>query len=152
MLIPRARPLVVSVPRESNFRIPEGKYRAQITSVKKVPVQKLNSVGELVKLLLAVQVPSLPNYVNLARAEFKFDMHSGSELRNILTRLFGKEALVQAAGKSFDLGQLSDLAVEIEIEHVTTSRRDEYAYPLVKVRDLQKPGTMCLTEYAEATQ
>ena len=35
--------------------------------------------------------------------------------------------------------------VEVEIEHVTTSRREEYSYPLVRVRDIRKPGTMQLT-------
>jgi hypothetical protein len=54
-----------------------------------------------------------------------------------LTRLFGKQALTDAAGGSFDLAGLEGKEVEIEIEHVNTSRRDEYTYPLVKIRDIQ---------------
>ena len=42
-----------------------------------------------------------------------------------------------AAGGTFDLATLENKAVDIEIEHVITTRRDEYQYPLVKVRDIQ---------------
>lgn len=155
MLIPKIKPsksLVVPVPRDTNFHIPEGRYRAKITRVKMERVQKLDSVGDVVKLLFGVQVPSLPRTVNLARAEFRFDMNKGTELRNILTRLFGKEALSEAAGETFDLEKLVNLDVEIQTEHIITNRRDEYSYPLVRVCDIQKPGTMCLTEYQDANQ
>jgi hypothetical protein len=137
MLIPKAKPLVVSVPKDPNFRIPEGKYCAKIISVKKQFVEKISSTGEMVKLLFEVQVPSLPKTLNLAKAEFKLDMNCGSDLRNVLTRLFGKQALADATGGSFDLEQLEGKEAEIEIEHVITNKRDEYTYPLVKIRDIQ---------------
>jgi hypothetical protein len=158
VLIPKIKPskllepLEVPVPKDTNFHIPEGKYRAKISSVKKQFVEKSAGTGENVRLLFEAQVPSLPKTVNLAKAEFRLDMNSGSELRNVLTRLFDKQVLSDAAGSTFNLQQLVDMDVEIEIEHVITSRRDEYSYPLVKVRDIQKPGTMQLTEYKEANQ
>ena len=146
MLIPKPKPLVVTMPKDPNFHIPEGTYKAKISSVRKMVVEKLNGTGEIVKLLFEVQVPSLPDTTNLAKAEFRLDLNSGSELRNVLTRLFGKQAMTEAAARgSYDLEQLAGMDVEIEIEHVITNRRDEYKYPLVKVRDIQKPGTMQLT-------
>jgi len=145
MLIPKAKPLVVPVPRESNFRIPEGRYRAKIASVRKLTVERLDGAGEVLRLLFEVQVPSLPGTLNLAKAEYRLEMNPGSDLRNVLTRLFGKQVFADASGGTFDLAQLVNMDVEVEIEHVTTSRREEYAYPLVRVRDIRKPGTMQLT-------
>ena len=143
MLIPKARPLVVQVQKDSNFRIPENQYKAKIINVNKMFVEKLSGPGEMVKLLFEVQVPSIPNTLNLAKAEFKLDMNCGSELRNVLTRLFGKQALADAAASgSFDLEGLVGMEVDIEIEHVITSRRDDYEYPLVKIRDIQLAGTL----------
>jgi hypothetical protein len=149
MLIPKSKPLMVPVPREPNFHISEGKYRAQIISVKKVFVEKLNGTGELIRLLFEVRVPTLLKKQNLAKAEFKLDLSCGSELRNVLTRLLGRQALAEVAGGSFDLEQLVGMEVQIEIEHVITSHRDEYTYPLVKVCDIQKLETMPLSENVE---
>ena len=146
------KPLVVSVPKDTNFHIPEGKYRAKISSVKKVPKQKINDNCDMLRILFEVLVPKLHRMVNLAKAEYPLNMHGGSELRNVLTRLLGKQVFADAAGDSFDLEQLTGMDVEIEIEHVITNRRDEYTYPLVKVRDIRKPGTMAFEEYKEANQ
>jgi hypothetical protein len=146
MLIPKSKPLMVPVPKTTNFRIPEGSYRSKISSVRKQYVEKLASTGETVKLLFEVQVPSLQKTVNLAKAEFRLDLNPGSELHNVLTRLFGKQALADKAGGEFDLGELEGMTVDIEIEHVITNRRDEYDYPLVKVRDIQIAGTLVKAE------
>jgi hypothetical protein len=148
MLIPKAKPLLVAIPKETNFHIPEGKYRAKIVDVRKKFMEKLSGTTEMLKLMFHVQVPSLQRTINLASAEFKLDLNSGSELRNLLVRLFGKDALVD----EFDLERLINVDVEVEIEHVITSRREEYVYPLVKVRDIQKPGKLALVEYKEANQ
>jgi hypothetical protein len=146
MLISKPKPLVVPVPRESNFRIPEGRYRAKITSVRKLNVERLDGAGEVLRLLFEVQVPSLPNRQNLAKAEYRLEMNPGSDLRNVLTRLLGKRVFADAGGGTIDLEQLANMDCEVEIEHVVTSRREEYSYPLVRVRDIRKPGTMQLTD------
>ena len=158
MLIPKSKPLVVSVPKDSNFRIPEGRYKAKIRSVSKKLIEKQDCTGEKLKLLFEVQVPSLPKTMNLAKSEFDLDMNGGSELRNVLTRLFGKQAIADAAGGSFDLSQLEGKEVEIEIEHVITNKRDDYTYPLVKIRDIQptsviqaKPAPVRQAEEGEPT-
>jgi hypothetical protein len=145
MLIPKSKPLIVPVPRESNFRIPEGRYRAKIASIRKMPVERLDGASEALRLLFEVKVPSLPNTQNLAKAEYRLEMNPGSDLRNVLTRLLGKQVFTDASGGTFDLGQLVNMEVEVEIEHVTTSRREDYSYPLVRVRDIRKHGTMQLT-------
>ena len=152
MLIPKAKPLAIPVPKDPNFRIPEGRYRATITTVRKLLAERADGVGETLRILYEVQVPSLPKCINLAKSEYRLDMNPGSDLRNVLTRLLGKQVLSEAAGGTFDLEQLVGMDVEVEIEHVITSRRDEYSYPLVRVRDIRKPGTMQLTEYVEANQ
>ena len=141
MIIPKTNSLMVPIPKAPNFHIPEGKYLAKITSVKKEFVEKLNCTGEVLKLLFEVQVPSLLKKLNIARAEFRLDMTPGSELHNLCYRFFGKHAMTEAAESetgTFNLKQLDGLDVEIEIEHIITNRRDDYAYPLVKVRDIRK--------------
>ena len=152
MLITKAKPLAIPVPKDPNFRIPEGCYRAKINTVRNLPVDRADGVGDKLRIVFEVQVPSLPRCTNLAKSEYRLDLNPGSDLRNVLTRLFGKQAFAEAAGGTFDLEQLVGMDVEIEIEHVVTSRRDEYSYPLVRVRDIRQPGSMQLTEYAEANQ
>lgn len=152
MLIPKAKPLLVPVPKVSNWRIPEGKYHAKIKSVNKKFIEKLDGTEDAARMLFEVQVPSLPKTINLAKAEFPIDLNPGSELHNIYSRLLGKAALVDAAGGALNLKQVEDMDVEIEIEHFTTSRRDEYEYPLVKVRDIQRHGKLVPNESKEANQ
>ena len=146
MKISHTKPLSVEVPKKSNFRIPEGRYRAKIISVRKVPVEKLNGTVKNVKLLFEVQVPAQTKTLNLANAEYREDMNPGSDLHNVLTRLFGAKALEAAAGSSFELAPLENMEVDIEIEHVITSRREEYDYPLVKVHNIQPKGTLVKLE------
>jgi hypothetical protein len=88
----------------------------------------------------------------LAKAEFRDCMDRGSELCNVVTRLMGKAAVEAAADGVLVIEPLENMDVEIEINHKITSRREEYEYPLVEVVDIQKPGSMCLTEYEEANQ
>lgn len=147
MIIPKSKSLVVSIPKENNFHIPEGKYRGKIVAIRKKFVEKLSGTAEMLKLVFELQVPSLPKTINLASTEFKLDLNCGSEFRNLLARLFGRDL-----GDEFDLERLINLSVEIEIEHVITNHREKYKYPLVKVRDIQKPGTLALMEYQEANQ
>ena len=152
MIIPKAKPMMVPVPMAPNFRIPEGQYRAKVTSIRKLFVEKRDGTGEMLRILFEVQVPSLDKMQNLAKAEYRLDLTPGSELRNVLTRLFGKQVFAEASGGTFDLEQLVNLDVDVEIEHIITSRRDEYSYPLVKVRDIRKPGTMQLSGQPAANE
>lgn len=145
MLIPKPKPLVVPVPHGNNFHIPEGQYRAKVTNVRKATVERLDGAGEVLRLVFEVQVPSLPKRKNLAKAEYRLDLNPGSDLRNVLSRWLGQQVFADASGGSFDLSQLIDMEVEVEIEHVITSQREKYEYPLVRVRDIRKPGTMRLT-------
>lgn len=80
-----------------------------------------------------------------AKAEYRLELTPGSDLRNVLNRLYGKQVFANVSNGQFDLEQLVNMDCEVEIEHVVTSRRDEYSYPLVRVRDIRKPGTMQLT-------
>ena len=73
MLIPKSKALAIPVPKEPNFRIPEGKYRAKITTVRKLLVERSDGIGETLRLLYEVQVPSLPRCINLAKSEYRLD-------------------------------------------------------------------------------
>lgn len=142
MIIPKIKPAIeVSIPKDTSFHIPEGKYRATIRNIERKYVEKANGTGEVLKFFFEVQVPSQQKTINLAKLELREDMSTGSELRNLLTRLLGQETVSGAAGSKLSLDTLVGNEVEVEIEHVITNKRDDYAYPLVKVRDVQKITT-----------
>ena len=146
MKISHTKPLSVEVPKKANFRIPEGNYRAKIIYVDEVDVEKLNGTVKNLKLLFEVQVPAQTKTLNLAKVEYRKDMNPGSDLRNVLTRLFGAKAVDDAEGGSFGLDPLKNLEVDIEIGHEITSRREEYDYPLVKVHNIQPKETLVKLE------
>ena len=146
MKIPKSNSLVVSVPKERNYHIDEGCYRARIQKFIRVTHQKSMSQGENLRIVFEVTVPGKDKCLNLAKAEFKLDLNQGSELRNVITRLIGKEAMSALSGSSFDFDQLKGMEVEVEIRHIITDKSENYDYPFVKVSDIQKPGTMGLPE------
>ena len=137
---------MVPVPKERNYHIDEGCYRARIHKL--IRVTNYNGKGnvDILRIVFEVTVPGKDKCLNLAKAEFKLDLNQGSELRNVITRLIGKEAMSALSGSSFDFDQLKGMEVEVEIRHIITDKSENYDYPFVKVSDIQKPGTMGLPE------
>jgi hypothetical protein len=139
--------LLVTVPKQSTYRIDEGKYAAPIKSVR--ILDKQNSLGSIpfVRIQFKVRVPGLDEQFDcLAKADFPLNLESGSDLRNVINRLLGNAYLANLSGKKFDLAALVGVDCEIEVEHVSLEGRENYDYPLVVVRDIQVPGTMTLTQ------
>ena len=93
-----------------------------------------------------VTVPGKEKFLNLAKAEFPLNLEHGSDLRNILTRLLGKEVMAELSGQEIDFETLVGREVDVEIEHIVTSKREQYEYPFVQVRDIQLPGQLVKTE------
>jgi hypothetical protein len=139
--------LLVTVPKQSTFRIEEGKFAAQIKSVRKL--ERQNSLGSIpfIRIQFKVRVPGLDEQFDcLAKADFPLNLENGTDLRNVINRLLGQAYLANLSGKKFDLEALIGVECEIEVEHVNVEGRENYDYPLVVVRDIQPPGTMTLTQ------
>ena len=137
--------LTVTVPKESTFKNPEGRYSAQIKSVRKLDKQNARGSNPFARFLFTVNVPGMERFDCLAKADFPLNLNNGSDLRNIINRLLGKQYLASLSGQQFSLDALSSIDCEIELEHVDLDGRENFDFPLVVVRDIQLPGTMRLT-------
>lgn len=79
----------------------------------------------------------------MAGRSFKLDFNNGSELRNFLTPLLGRQFFLDASGKTVDLDALLRMRCELGLVHFHNS---DYEHPLVVVEGCHKPGTLKLTE------
>jgi hypothetical protein len=136
------------MPQEHNYRIEEGYYTGVIQKIVRASRPNCRD-ADILRIVFGLKVPGKENFLNLAKAEFSLNLEHGSELRNVLTRLLGKEALAAKSGGQIDLQSLVGMPVDVQVEHVITSKRDQYDYPLVQVCDIQPAGT--LVEVKQAT-
>jgi len=144
------RKLTAQVPKEQTFKFGEGRYSAKIKKGRRKDRQNAEGANPYIRILFRVNVPGLERYECLAKADFPLNLENGTDLRNIINRLLGKDYLANLSGQEFDFAVLEGLDCEIEVEHVNLEGREKYDYPLVVVKDIQKPGTMCLTGCKEA--
>jgi len=142
--------LTVTVPKDSTFKLPEGEYSAKIKSVRKLDKQNARGSNHFVRFLFLVNVPGLERFDCLAKADFPLNLENGSDLRNIINRLLGKDYLANLSGQQFSLEVLNGLDSELSLEHVNLDSREDFDFPLVVVRDIQRPGTMRLTRAGAA--
>jgi hypothetical protein len=136
----------IPVPRESTFKLREGRYSAKIKTARRKDRQNAKGSTPYLRILFSVNVPGQERYECLAKADFPLNLENGSDLRNVINRLLGKEYLANLSGQEFDFSVLEGLDCEVELEHVDLDGRENYDYPLVVVKDIQKPGSMCLTQ------
>jgi hypothetical protein len=151
-LSPNYRKTTIPVPRESTFKLPEGKYSAKIKSTRIKDRQNAKGSTPFLRIQFSVTVPGQERHECLAKADFPLNLDNGSDLRNVINRLLGKEYLANLSGQEFDFAALEGIDCEIELEHVDLEGRENYDYPLVQVKDIQKPGSLCLTGPKEANQ
>jgi hypothetical protein len=142
MRIPKARPLVVPMPKEHNYKIEEGRYRARIHKIVRTQRQNGSGCADILRIVFELQVPGKENFINLAKAEFPLNLEHGSELRNVLARLLGKDVLAAKSGGEMDFEILLGKEADVEIEHIITNKSDQYDYPFVHVCEIQPPGTL----------
>lgn len=142
MLIPKAKPLVVSVPKDHNYRIPEGYYTGTIHKVLRLPRPNCRDRGDILRILCELTVPGMEKFLNLAKAEFLFSLEPGAELRDLLSTLLGKETLADLSGGAFDLESLVGRNVDVQVEHIITGKSEQYDYPFVHICDIKPAGTL----------
>lgn len=146
MKIPNTNPLVFHMPKEHNYRIEEGKYRSRIYKIVRAQRQNGSGCADILRIIFELKVPGKEQFLNLAKAEFNLNLEHGSELRNVVTRLLGKEALAALSGREIDFETMLGREADVEIEHIITSKRENFDYPYVHVRDIQLPGKLVETD------
>jgi hypothetical protein len=152
MRIPKAKPLIVPMPQEHNYRIEEGYYPAVVHKIVRTPRPNCQDCGDVLRFVFALNVPGKEKFLNLAKAEFSLNLEHGSELRNVLVTLLGKEALAALSGKEINFESLVGMAVDVQVEHIITSKSDQYDYPFVQVCDIKPPGTLVAVKPAETKE
>jgi hypothetical protein len=130
------------MPREHNYRIEEGRYAARIYKIIRTQRPNCRDCGDALRIMFVLEVAGKEKLLNLAKAEFPLNLEHGSELRRVLTYLLGKEALASMSGGEFDFESLVGMPADVEIEHIRTSKSDQYDFPFVNVCDIQPAGTL----------
>jgi len=144
MRFPPQRRLVVTMPKEHNYRIEEGRYAAHIHKVVRTPRPNCQDCGDLIRIMFALEIAGKEKFLNLAKAELPFNLEHGSDLRRVLSRLLGREQMGALSGGEFDLETLVGTPADVEVEHIRTNKSDLYDFPFVLVTDIQPRGTFMI--------
>lgn len=152
MKINKVSPLKYQMPKDHNYGIEAGTYRARIYKIIRTPRQTGNGCMDNLRLMFEMMVQGKEKFLNLAKAEFPLNLEHGSDLLNVITRLLGKEVMAALSGQEIDFEKMVGMEVDVEIEHIITSKSDQCDYPFVQVRDIQKPDTLVNTTPAEDKQ
>ena len=150
MLIPKIKSegIILNVPRETTFELPEGNYAATIDRMRKFMKQTKHGAQEWVRVLFDVDIPSRSKFINMAGRSFESDLNEGSDLRNFLTDLLGRKYFQDQSGCVIDLESLVGARCELELIHFSNGK---YEHPMVMVNRCVKPGTLNLTEQPVTT-
>jgi hypothetical protein len=143
--IPKAKPLIISVPKDHNYRIAEGYYTGTIHKVLRLPRPNCRDCEDILRIFCALTVPGMEKFLNLAKAEFPLNLEHGAELRDLLSSLLGKEALAALSGGEYDLESLIGKNVDVQVEHIITGKSEQYDYPFVQICDIKPAGTLAKT-------
>jgi hypothetical protein len=125
----------IYIPPEVAFDLPEGKYKAVITTVRTFTKQSKRGAQEWVRILWEVEVPQLKHLDCRAGRNFQHSLKPGSDLRNFLTGLLGNQFFTAKSGTSFDLESLVETKCVIHLEHVYGN--GDYDRPLVLVSQIE---------------
>jgi hypothetical protein len=108
----------VAIPKEPTFDLPEGRFAAIFVNLKPFPKQTGQGPEEWIRFLLDVEVPSLSErFDTMAGRSFRLNLNPGSELRNWLTPLLGRDFFKEHAGQQINLDFLTGTQCEVELEH-----------------------------------
>jgi hypothetical protein len=122
----------IIIPREKNFKLNAGHFRAKIPNVTLVKAKRSDDMNCCINF--DVQVPGMERYECCARAVFPIDLSTGSALRTFLEGLLGCEFFSEHSGQSINLGTiLRGLDCDIEIVH-GPHNEEKYDWPMVLVK------------------
>ena len=127
----------VPIPQDVCFDLPEGVYRARVDTLKRFTKQTSRDSQQWIRILFEVQVPGISErWIAKAGKNFKLDLNHGSELRNFLTGLLGKEYFKDHSGAQADLAQLEGVNCCIELRHVRGRNHDKPFVDVAGIRSI----------------
>jgi len=130
---------IVTIPKDSTFKLPQGRFKAVIPGVKTKPVDTVRGQQYNAAILFKVFVPGMENYECLARKVLPLDLKAGSELRRFLSGLLGTEYFRGKSNQAIDLNsELANKPCEVVLIHAKFDE-DRYDFPLVDVESVHPP-------------
>jgi hypothetical protein len=133
--------MIVQLPRDKTFNLPEGNLRGCLASLSRRPAGKAKE--ETVRFVFDMNVPSIRNALPCAGRNFPLDLKVGTELRRFLDGWLGKDFFETNGGKALDLESLIGREADLMLSHFQQSG---YEKPMVFIQAAYKPGTLTLTE------
>jgi hypothetical protein len=127
--------ITADIPREVSFELPEGRYWGHISGLRPFIRQAGQGPQDWIRIHFDLHIPGLSERVDTRAARnFKLDLNPGSEFRNWLTGLLGKEYFKERSGQQVSLDCLLNTECEVELEHFYGKG---YEKPLVVVASIR---------------
>ena len=134
---------LLNIPKEKYFFLPEGNYQALIAACKPT-IRNTNSGAETwLTILFDVDIPGLNHKCYpTARRQFSAKLERGSDFRNFLEGLLGRDFFSTRSGEPFDHESLVGQPCEVCLKHLLGKN---HKHPLVLVMSVHPRGTLQLT-------
>jgi hypothetical protein len=130
---------VITVPKDSTFKLLQGRFSAVITQYRVKDVDTVRGQSQTATILFDVNVPGMENYECLARKVVPVDLRAGSAMRKFLEGLLGANYFKGKSNQAIDLQKLLvGKACEIELIH-TKHDEERFDFPLVDVESIHPP-------------
>jgi len=139
-------PLLCPIPKDDTYDLPEGRYRAVLSSARTL-LKPTSRTTQQVRLLFNVNIPSLKNKNPMAGRTFNFDLSRRSELRCFIESWLGAEFF--SRNTTVDFEQLIGRSADLDIIH---RHNDGYERPYVFIEAIRPAGSLKLTEAVEQKQ
>lgn len=139
-------PLLCPIPKDDTYDLPEGRFRAQLSSARTLLKQTSRPVQQ-VRLLFAVNISSLKNKNPMAGRTFNFDLSRRSELRCFIESWLGADLFNR--NNKIDFEQLVGRSADITLIH---RHNDGYERPYVFIESIHPAGSLKLTEAVDQKQ
>lgn len=139
-------PLICPIPKDDTYDLPEGRYRAVLSSARTL-LKSTSRPVQQVRLLFDVSIPSLKRKNPMAGRTFNFDLSRRSELRCFVESWLGADFF--SRNTTVDFEQLVGRSADITLIH---RHNDGYDRPFVFVESIHPAGTLKLSEQPAALQ
>ena len=137
-------PLICPIPKDDTYDLPEGRYRAVLSSARTL-LKSTSRPVQQVRLLFNVNIPSLKHKNAMAGRTFNFDLGRRSELRCFVESWLGADHF--SRNSTVDFEQLIGRAADLTLIH---RHNDGYDRPYVFIEAIHPAGTLKLTEQPAA--
>jgi hypothetical protein len=130
---------ITTVPKDSTFKLPPGRYKAVITHYKTNDVDGRWGKSQSATILFEVFVPGMENYECLARKVVPVDLRAGSPMRTFLESLLGPQYFKSKSNQAIDLHKLLvGQLCEVDLIHAKHDE-DRFDFPLVDIDAMHPP-------------